>query len=578
MRSSLKPKLFTVLGEYNRSQLIRDITAGILVGIIAIPLSIALAISSGVSPEMGINTAIVAGFFISFLGGSRVQIGGPTAAFVPIVYQIVKVHGLNGLAVATIMAGIFLIIMGICRMGKMIKYIPYTVVTGFTAGIAGAIFFQQIKEFLGLSIDSIPSDFTDLMIVYGKTFHTLSTPTALIGLGSLAIMIIWGKFPGKIFRYIPGSLVAIVISTLLVTYYAMGDVSTIGSVYPNIKAGLPPLTIPTNVSIPMIKSLIVPALSIAILASIESLLSAVVSDGMIGGHHRSNAELVGQGTANIFSAFLGGIPATGAIARTAANVRSGGRTPIAGLVHCVTVLTIMVVLMPWAKLIPLTTLAAILIVVAYNMADWQVFRDIRSAPKSDSAVFLLTFALTVIFDLVIAIEVGMVLAAFLFIKRMSDVTEVFQISSSEENNESDQLSEEENRHEILIRYGEQALIYEIRGPFFFGAADKLADTLGKIGLKTKLLIIKMQNVPTIDSTGMHFLETLCKTCQHKSTTLYFTHLQSHPHKALEKAGLIKQIGNEYFQPDISSALEHFQHQQPLNETVQKHKDHPLKSG
>ena len=552
---SLKPKLLTSFGDYKKDQLIQDIVAGVLVGIIAIPLSIALAISSGVRPEMGLYTAIVAGFFISALGGSRVQIGGPTAAFVPIVYAILRDYQLDGLVLATILAGGFLIIMGVCKLGRLIKFIPYPVVTGFTAGIAVSILVKQFKDFLGLTLASAPADFVGMVTAYLKNLDTTHWPTLVVGVVSLLITLFWVRLPWRFVRYVPGSLIAILLCTWVVNHFAVGGVATIGSVYQDIRSGLPPLTIPHIPSFEVLRNLVAPAFSIAILAGIESLLSAVVADGMIGGHHRSNAELVAQGTANIFSAFFGGIPATGAIARTAANVRSGGRTPVAGMVHAMTVLVIMLLLMPMAKMIPLATLAAILIVVAYNMGDWQQFRDIRTAPKSDAIVFLMTFGLTVIFDLVVAIEVGMVLAAFLFIRRMADVTEIRQLTPLDE---GDTLSEDELRTRIWATYGDQVLLYEIRGPFFFGAADKLMDTINKIGMHTKLVILKMQEVPTIDATGVHFFNTLWKTCQRHHITLYITHLQPRSKTVLQKAGYIAKWGEATFHPDVASALVHFE--------------------
>ena len=416
----IKPKLFTTLKSYTVEQFVKDIISGIIVAIIAMPLSIALAIASGVNPEQGLYTAVVAGFFISFLGGSRVQIGGPTAAFVVIIYGIIAQYGMSGLTVATIMAGLILIIMGLLRFSNLIKFIPKTITVGFTLGIAIGIVTGQIKDFFGLQMGAVPAEFTDKIIAFAENFHTLSLTTLLIGVLALLIQIFWPYVSKKI----PGSLVAIIITTVIVSLGKL-SVKTIGDLY-TIKAGFPTFMVP-DISFDLIRQMISPAFTIAILAAIESLLSCVVSDGMIGGHHRSNAELVGQGVGNIMSALFGGIPATGAIARTAANVKNGGRTPVAGMVHAVTLLLILLFLMPYASLIPMSTLAAILIMVGYNMSGWKtVIRMVRKAPKSDTAVLLITLILTVFFDLVVAIEFGMILASFLFLKHMADAAGVRQ--------------------------------------------------------------------------------------------------------------------------------------------------------
>ena len=417
--NELRPKLFDVMKGYTREQLIKDIISGIIVAIIALPLSIALAIASGVGPEQGLYTAIIAGFFISFFGGSRVQIGGPTAAFVVIIYGIVEQYGTDGLIVATILAGIILVIMGICRFGSLIKYIPYTITTGFTCGIAVTLFVGQLKDFFGLEIASVPSEFLNKVIAYVQNISTINLTSTIIGVVAIIIMLFWPKVTDKI----PGSLIAIIITTAIV-YFAKLPVNTIGSVYGELNSAFPTFHAPA-LSMKLVQEMISPAFTIAILASIESLLSCVVSDGMIGGHHRSNAELVGQGVGNIMSSLFGGIPATGAIARTAANVKNGGRTPIAGIVHAITLLLILLFLMPYASMIPMTCLAAILIMVAYNMSGFKTFGHmIKTAPKSDILVLITTLLLTVFFDLVVAIEIGMVMAAFLFMKRMSDVGEV----------------------------------------------------------------------------------------------------------------------------------------------------------
>lgn len=471
--NELKPKLFTALRGYTRQQFIKDVIAGIIVAIIALPLSIALAIASGVNPERGLYTAIIAGFLISMFGGSRVQIGGPTAAFVVIIYGIIQGFGMDGLIVASIMAGIFMIIFGLCRFGSYIKFIPYTITTGFTAGIAVGIFAGQIKDFLGIQMGAVPSEFLEKMAAYAKNIGFMNPFAAMIGALALLILILWPKVTDKI----PGSLVAVIITTLIVRFAGL-QVNTIGDLY-DVSSKLPVFSFP-HVNFDMLAQLISPAFTIAILASIESLLSCVVSDGMIGSRHRSNAELIGQGLGNIAAALFGGIPATGAIARTAANVKNGGRTPVAGMVHSVTLLLILVFLMPLAKMIPMPALAAILIMVAYNMSGWRdCINLVKKSPKSDILVFATTFFLTVIFDLVVAIEVGIVLAAILFMKRMADVTNVegwTYIDEEEENTQDpDQIG--------LKVVPKDTLVYEINGPMFFGAADKFIEVVSDVSRK-----------------------------------------------------------------------------------------------
>lgn len=479
--NELRPKLFDVMKGYTKEQLIKDIISGIIVAIIALPLSIALAIASGVSPEQGLYTAIIAGFFISFFGGSRVQIGGPTAAFVVIIYGIVTEYGTDGLIVATILAGIILVIMGICHFGSLIKYIPYTITTGFTCGIAVTLFVGQLKDFFGLSIASVPSEFLDKVIAYISNIGTINWLATGIGLAAIVIMLVWPKVTDKI----PGSLIAIIITTAIV-YFADLQVNTIGSVYGELSSSFPSFTVPVF-SFKLIQEMLSPAFTIAILAGIESLLSAVVSDGMIGDTHKSNAELIGQGLGNIFSGLFGGIPATGAIARTAANVRNGGRTPIAGIVHCITLTIILLALMPLAALIPMTTLAAVLLIVAANMADWtSFFRLCRTAPKSDIIVLVATFLLTVFFDLVVAIEVGVVLAALLFMKRMAETADVKSWKYTEE---PDVTPGEVEKLRVLDR---SIRVFEISGPLFFAAADQLLSIDSKA--YTKVVVIRMRSV------------------------------------------------------------------------------------
>lgn len=540
---SLKPKLFDVMKQYSTQQLIKDILAGIIVAIIALPLSIALAIASGVTPECGLYTAIIAGFFISFFGGSRVQIGGPTAAFVVIIYGIVTDYGKDGLIVATIIAGIFLIIMGICHFGSLIKYIPYTITTGFTCGIGVSLLVGQIKDFLGLSMGAVPSDFFAKLSAYAGNISTINTTTLMIGLLAIAILILWPKITDKL----PGSLVAIVVTTLIVKFADL-PVNTIGSVYGELSSSFPALQLPA-VSFKMIQQLISPAFTIAILAGIESLLSCVVSDGMIGDKHNSNAELIGQGLGNIFSGLFGGIPATGAIARTAANVKNGGRTPIAGIVHSITLLIILLVLMPFAALIPMTTLAAVLIMVAWNMCDWSAFFNLmKTAPKSDVIVLAGTFLLTVIFDLVVAIEVGVVLSALLFMKRMAEVSEVKTWKYIEEDKVSDEEADK------LLSVSKQIRVFEISGPMFFAAADRLAQIDSK--KYTKVIIIRMRSVPALDASAVHSLHNLAERAKKKGIRLVFSHVNEQPLSVMQKDGFYDLIGKENFQPDIIAALDY----------------------
>ncbi len=538
---TLKPKFFEVMKDYSKQQFLKDVISGIIVAIIALPLSIALAIASGVSPECGLYTAIIAGFFISFLGGSRVQIGGPTAAFVVIIYGIVQEYKLDGLIVATILAGIILVIMGLCRFGSLIKYIPYTITTGFTCGIGVSLLVGQIKDFLGLDMGAVPSEFVDKIAAYAKNIKTINTTTLIIGITALAILIVFPYITDKI----PASLVAIIITTLIVKFGNL-DVSTIGSVFGKLSSK-PPLPHLPNVTFKMIQNLISPAFTIALLAGIESLLSCVVSDGMIGDKHNSNAELIGQGIGNIFSGIFGGIPATGAIARTAANVKNGGRTPVAGMVHSVTLLLIVIVLMPTAALIPMTTLAAVLIMVAWNMCDWKAFAGlIKKAPKSDIIVLLGTFFLTVVFDLVVAIEVGVVVSALLFMKRMSEVTDVKSWKYIEEPDVT------EGESEKLMSLRKEIRVFEIVGPMFFAAAEQLAVIDSK--KYTKVVIIRMRSVPAIDASAMRSLNSLAERAEKKNIQLLFSHVNEQPLQAMKKYGFYDMIGEENFRSDIVDAI------------------------
>lgn len=552
--SKMQPKIISTLKTYSKDQFFKDLTAGLIVAIIALPLSIALAISSGVTPEKGLYTAIIAGFFISLLGGSRVQIGGPTGAFMVIVYGIVAEFGVAGLTIATIMAGIIMVLMGFLKLGAVIKYIPHPITTGFTSGIALVIFSSQIKDFLGLKIGEVPAAFIEKWAVYLKGIGTFDPMTLAVGGLALGIILLWPK----VNRKIPGALIALIVTSALVKILNL-DIATIGSKFGEISSALPKLTVP-EFDLVYIQMLLPAAFTIAILGSIESLLSAVVSDGMIGGKHRSNMELVGQGVANIMSGLFGGIPATGAIARTVANVKNGGRTPVAGIVHSIALLLILVVFMPLAKMIPLTALAAILIVVAYNMSEWREFKSLLKSPKSDVLVLLITFFLTVLVDLVVAIEVGMVLAAFLFMKRMSEATQV-NIEDFDASEEKDGVPVEVHRFDSV----DLIKVYEINGPFFFGAADKFISALGELGEKTDILVIRMRHVPIMDATALHGFKRMIEICQRQKTKLIISGIQDQPYKVLEKAGLIDVIGEDHF---FTSAVEAVDY---ANKSVKAHK-------
>lgn len=557
MDDKLKPKLFSVMKTYNKEQLVKDLVAGIIVAIIALPLSIALAIASGVGPEQGLYTAIVAGFIISFLGGSRVQIAGPTAAFATIVAGIVaKPTGMGGLALATIMAGIILILMGIFKFGNLIKFIPFTITTGFTAGIAVTIAIGQLKDFLGVTY---PKGFKSPIETVEKVealVHNISTTNflaLLVGMIALVILIVWPY----INKVIPGSLIAVLVGSAIVKLSGI-NVLTIGDLYPNISSSLPHFVMP-DFSFSTVKMLLPDAFTIAVLAGIESLLSCVVSDGMIGSRHRSNMELVAQGAGNVASALFGGIPATGAIARTAANVKNGGRTPIAGMVHAVVLALILVVLMPYAKLIPMPVIAAILLMVAYNMSGIRTVAHIlKRAPKSDIFVLIVTFGLTVVFDLVVAIGVGLVLAAFLFMKRMSDVTDVRDwkyLEDIEKNKElNEKYDEETDKDNIRLKaVPKNTFVYEVTGPLFFGASGKLSRMVD--GIKADVVIIRMRSVPAMDSTAVNTLEGIIDTFKKNNTKLIFSHVNEQPYSVLKKAGIVQLIGEDRFCKNIDEAIE-----------------------
>jgi SulP family sulfate permease len=542
----LKPKLITSLKGYSKKQFTNDLTSGIIVGIVALPLAIAFGIASGVTPEKGLITAIIGGFIISALGGSRVQIGGPTGAFIIIVYGIIQQYGMMGLTVATIMAGIILIIMGFARFGSIIKFIPHPVVVGFTSGIALIIFITQIKDFFGLTIENLPSEFFEKIVAYADNIHLINYYALAIGLLALFIMIFWSKVTHKI----PGSLVAIIVTTLLVKYLNL-PIATIGSIFGEIPSNLPSPTF-YEFDLNIIRNLIQPATTIALLAAIESLLSAVVADGMIGGKHRSNMELIAQGAANIVVPLFGGIPATGAIARTATNIKNGGRTPVAGIIHAITLLLIMLFFGGLATLIPMAALAAILIIVSYNMSEWKTFVGILKNPKSDVVVLLTTFGLTVIFDLTVAIEIGMVLAVFLFMRRMAGVTNV-GVVTRELNEEEDEIIDPMAIDRKSIPEGVE--VFEVNGPFFFGAAEKFKEAMRIVEKPPKIRIIRMRNVPAIDSTGIHTLEEALKEARKHNAQLILSGVHTQPLLALAKSEFLQKIGEENIFGNIDDALD-----------------------
>lgn len=528
---------------YTKEQFLKDVVAGIIVAIIALPLSIALALASGVKPEQGLYTAIAAGFIISFLGGSRVQISGPTAAFATIVAGIVAKNGMNGLLIATVLAGILLIAMGLLRFGSLIKYIPYTITTGFTFGIAITIVIGQIKDFCGLTFEKSPIETVDKVKEIITSFPSINVTALLIGVISLAILILWPKLSGKI----PASLIAVIVSALLVKFLDL-RVNTIGDLY-EISSKIPTISLPV-ISFAEVRKVLPDAFTIAMLAAIESLLSCVVSDGMIGSKHNSNMELIAQGTGNIFSALFGGIPATGAIARTAANVKNGGRTPVSGMVHAVVLFFILVILMPYAALIPMPAIAAILFMVAYNMSGWREFVNlVKTSPKSDITVLLTSFILTVAFDLVFAIAVGLVLASLLFMKRMADVTEV----SGWKYIEDEEDEEKDPEYLGLKSVPKHTLVYEINGPLFFGAADEITKIL--MDTSKKVVIIRMRSVPAMDATALHSLHKVIHTCKKNNMKVIFAHVNEQPMSVFVKAGIDKEIGIENFCTCIDEALD-----------------------
>jgi sulfate permease, SulP family len=542
----LVPKLFTTLKTYDRNQFFADLTAGVIVGIVALPLAIAFAIASGVTPDRGLYTAIIAGFLISALGGSRVQIGGPTGAFVVLVYGIVQQHGVDGLIVATIMAGLLLIGFGLGRLGAAIKFIPFPVVTGFTAGIAVILIVQQLRDVLGLRLASAPPELIERLGLYFNHLDSVNPAAVGISAGTLLLMWLWPRLS----HTIPAPFVALIGTTVLVRLLDL-PVETIGTRFGRIDAGFPQLSLP-SISLIQTRDLVGPALAIAALGAIESLLSAVVADGMSGGRHRSNMELVAQGVANVVAPLFGGIPATGAIARTATNVKSGAKTPVAGMTHALTLLLITLFFGRLAALIPLATLAAIVLWVAFKMAEWQVFRSELSAPKSDALVMLSTFLLTALVDLTTGIGVGMVLASFLFIKRMSEVTNVTLVSQEfQDTRPSPDHSGAIYRREVP----KGVEVYEINGPFFFGAAEKFKDTLSQVSKKPKVLIVRMRNVPAIDSTAMHAMRDLVRRTRRDGTKVWISDISEQPLLALRRSELLSEIGETNVYPHIDAALE-----------------------
>lgn len=548
-RFDFQPALFSALKNYSKEKLMADLMAGIIVGIVALPLAIAFGIASGVSPEKGLITAIIGGFIVSFLGGSSVQIGGPTGAFIVIVYGIIQEFGLEGLAIATVIAGLLLIVMGVLKLGTVIKFIPYPIVVGFTSGIALTIFTTQMKDLFGLTLDKVPADFVSKWIAYAGAFHTINVGTLLIGLGSILLIVITPKFSRKI----PGSLVAIIVMTILVYLlrhqFGWTGIETIGDRF-TIQAALPQPA-PLSFSMETIDRLLPAAFTIAMLGAIESLLSAAVADGVTGDRHNSNTELIAQGTANLVVPLFGGIPVTGAIARTMTNINNGGKTPIAGIIHAVVLLLILLFLGPLTRHIPMACLAGVLIIVSYNMSEWRTFRSLMKNPKSDVSVLLATFFLTVIFDLTIAIEIGLLIAMVLFMRRVAETT---QVSVSTERIDLRGDSEIPHEKEVLsLPKGVE--VYEIDGPFFFGVANKFDGIMKTMGDKPKVRIIRMRKVPFMDSTGLHNLESLYRLSSNEHIRLILSGVNEKVRKLLVKSGFEQKIGAENICSHISEAIE-----------------------
>lgn len=542
----LRPKLFSTLKTYNKEKFYSDLISGAIVGIVALPLAIAFAIASGVKPSAGLWTAVIAGFIISVLGGSRVQIGGPSGSFVVIVYGIIQQHGMDGLVIATLMAGVMLVAFGLLGLGGAIKFVPHPLITGFTSGIALIIFSSQVRDFLGLSIDVVPADFLPKMIAYGEAMHTIRWESVLTGIVALSIILWWPR----ISRKVPGSFIALVVTTLAVQLLNL-PVDTIGSRFGEINGALPSFRVPW-VGWNDLAVLIRPAFTIALLIAVESLLSAVVADGMIGARHRSNMELVAQGGANLIAPLFGGIPATGALARTATNVKNGGRTPIAGIVHVMVLLLITVAFGKWASLIPMPALAAVLVVVSYHMFEWRRFVSELKSHNSDVVVLLSTFFLTVLVDLTVAMEVGMILAAFLFIRRIAAATDIQEVTNEFKEDIDDYDTDPYSVERRQIPKGVE--VYEINGPFFFGAAESFKEALGTIADKPKIMILRMRNVPVIDLTGVNTLKEIVQRFQKDGTTVLISGIQPGPRLALEESPAIVDIGEENIFDHFDDAL------------------------
>jgi SulP family sulfate permease len=555
---AFKPKLLQTLLHYNKQQFTTDLLAGIIVGIVALPLAIAFGIASGVTPEKGIITAIVAGLIISVLGGSKVQIGGPTGAFIIIIYGIIQQYGFEGLTIATLMAGVFLILFGVLHLGTIIKYIPYPIVVGFTSGIALTIFTTQIKDLFGLTMESVPSDFIEKWVAYIGDFGTIDWWSAAVGIGSVAVIATWPMIAkyNNVLKKLPGSLIAIIVMTvavlLLKQYAGVDSVETIGDRF-SISNKLPGAEMPA-LSWNVIKGLVSPAITIAILGAIESLLSATVADGVIGDRHDSNTELIAQGVANLASPIFGGIPATGAIARTMTNINNGGRTPVAGIVHAAVLLMIFLFLMPLAQYIPMACLAGVLVIVSYNMSGWRSFASIMKNPKSDVIVLVVTFLLTVIFDLTIAIEVGLICACLLFMRRMAETTDVKVISDEIDPEEEQSDFQMGNLEHLTIPEGVE--VYEINGPYFFGAGNKFEDLMSTMGhQRPKVRIIRMRKVPFVDSTGIHNLTNLCAMSQAEGIQVVLSGVNEKVQAVLHKAGFDQMLGEENICSHINIALQ-----------------------
>ena len=555
---AFKPKLLTTLRHYNKQQFTTDLLSGIIVGIVALPLAIAFGIASGVTPEKGIITAIVAGLIVSLLGGSKVQIGGPTGAFIIIIYGIIQQYGFEGLTIATLMAGVFLIMFGVLHLGTIIKYIPYPIVVGFTSGIALTIFTTQIKDLFGLTMETVPSDFIEKWVAYIGSFGTIDLWSAGVGIGSVAVIAAWPMIAkyNNVLKKLPGSLIAIIVMTvavlLLKQYAGVESVETIGDRF-SISNQLPDAEMP-SISWNVIKGLVSPAITIAILGAIESLLSATVADGVIGDRHDSNTELIAQGVANLASPIFGGIPATGAIARTMTNINNGGRTPVAGIVHAAVLLLIFLFLMPLAQYIPMACLAGVLVIVSYNMSGWRSFASIMKNPKSDVIVLVVTFLLTVIFDLTIAIEVGLICACLLFMRRMAETTDVKVISDEIDPEEEQSDFQMGNLEHLTIPEGVE--VYEINGPYFFGAGNKFEDLMATMGHKRpKVRIIRMRKVPFVDSTGIHNLTNLCAMSQKEGIQVVLSGVNPKVQAVLHKSGFDQMLGEENICSHINIALE-----------------------